>query len=85
LDLGRKDRHHRKRSLDDLLSNRESDVLRHLARGGSNRDLAEALEISEGTVKRHLANIYAKLGATSRIDAVRKAAERGMIGISLAG
>lgn len=63
----------------DVLSLRESEVVRELASGGSNRDLAAALAITEGTVKRHLANIYAKLGASSRIDAVRKAAERGIL------
>jgi DNA-binding NarL/FixJ family response regulator len=67
----------------DFLSTREVEVIRHLADGGSNRDIAAALFVTEGAVKRHLANIYAKLGATSRIDAVRKATGRGIIGRAL--
>lgn len=63
----------------ELLSTREIEVVRHLAGGGSNRDIAAELLITEATVKRHLANIYAKLGATSRIDAVRKATKRGIL------
>jgi DNA-binding NarL/FixJ family response regulator len=69
----------------DLLSPREVQVVRQIASGGSTRDIASALYISEATVKRHLANIYAKLGASSRIDAIRKAAQHGIIGDSLSG
>jgi DNA-binding NarL/FixJ family response regulator len=68
---------------DQLLTAREVEVMRHLANGGTNRDIAAALFITEGTVKRHVANIYAKLGATSRIDAARKATKRGVIGRNL--
>lgn len=68
----------------ELLSAREIDVVRQLAGGGSNRDIAATLLISEATVKRHLANIYAKLGATSRIDAIRRAAQHGLISNTLA-
>lgn len=56
-----------------LLSQRELEVLRLLAAAASNREIASELSISEGTVKRHAANMYAKLGAVSRIDAVAKA------------
>ena len=63
----------------DLLSPREVQVVRQIANGDSNRDIAATLYISEATVKRHIANIYAKLGATSRVDAIRKAARRGII------
>jgi DNA-binding NarL/FixJ family response regulator len=62
-----------------LLSARETEVLKLLANADANRDIAKALYISEGTVKRHLANIYAKLGASSRIDAVRKATQLGIL------
>lgn len=62
-----------------LLSAREYEVLTLLAAAHSNRDMARHLHITDATVKRHLANIYAKLGATSRLDAVRKAAQRGII------
>jgi DNA-binding NarL/FixJ family response regulator len=44
-----------------------------LARGLSNRQIASSLRVSEGTVKRHLANSYPKMGVDSRGEAVRKA------------
>ena len=62
-----------------LLSERETQVLQLLAKASSNQDIASALFISAGTVKRHLANIYSKLGATSRMDAVRKASQLGIL------
>jgi DNA-binding NarL/FixJ family response regulator len=68
-----------------LFSRREIEVVQRLAEGGSNRNIAAALYISEATVKRHLANIYAKLDATSRIDAIRKAAQLGIISNTLTG
>jgi len=55
------------------LSQRELEVLRLLAQALSNAQIAGALFITEGTVKRHLTNIYAKLQAVSRVDAIRKA------------
>jgi ATP/maltotriose-dependent transcriptional regulator MalT len=54
-------------------------VITLLGQAKSSRDIARALFISEGTVKRHLTNIYAKLGAKSRLDAVRKAQELGLL------
>lgn len=48
---------------------REHEVLRHLASGRRNRDIAAVLSISENTVKFHIANVYRKLGATSRAEA----------------
>lgn len=63
----------------DLLSAREVEVLTLLAKANSNRDIAATLFISDGTVKRHLANIYTKLGANSRLDAVRKASQLGIL------
>lgn len=62
-----------------LLSPRELEVLVLLAEGKNNRDIAAELFISDGTVKRHLANIYAKLDANSRLDAVRRAEQRGIL------
>jgi DNA-binding NarL/FixJ family response regulator len=56
-----------------VVSDRELDVLRLLAKAKSNAQIAAELYITQGTVKRHLTNIYAKLGAVSRMDAVRKA------------
>ncbi|MFD0329513.1 response regulator transcription factor [Streptacidiphilus monticola] len=50
----------------------------------SNRQIASRLGITEGTVKRHLRNIFEKLDAVSRIDAVNKAVERAVIPSPLA-
>jgi len=62
----------------DLLSQRELQVLRMIGQARSNKDIAALLSIAEGTVKRHTTNIYTKLGARSRIDAVRKASRLGL-------
>lgn len=63
----------------DQLSERELEVLQLLARGHSNRQLAEKLFISENTVKWHTSNIYGKLSAANRTEAVRMARERGIV------
>jgi len=57
----------------DVLTKRELEVLVLVARGMSNRKIAGYLSLSEGTVKRHLANIYPKLDVNSRGEAMRKA------------
>lgn len=62
-----------------VLSKRELEVLELVAAALSNAQVATRLHISEGTVKRHLTNIYAKLNATSRVDALKKATEAGVI------
>jgi DNA-binding CsgD family transcriptional regulator len=62
-----------------VLSVREREVLALVARALSNRQIAGRLSITEGTVKRHLRNIFAKLGAVSRIDAVNRATSAGVI------
>ena len=62
-----------------LLSSRELEVLLLAARAMSNSQIASYLHISEGTVKRHLTNIYAKLGVSSRADAAKKALTSGLI------
>ena len=65
---------------DDLgLSPREVSVLRALAPGGSNREIADALVIGENTVRFHLSNIYGKLNVSGRTAAVRLAHERGLV------
>jgi DNA-binding NarL/FixJ family response regulator len=63
---------------DPMLSDREIEVLTLVSDGLRNSEIASKLFIAEGTVKRHLTNIYAKLGATSRTDAVRRAAKAGL-------
>lgn len=61
------------------LSDRERELLRLVAGALSNRQIALQLEIAEGTVKRHLRNIFRKLDAVSRIDAVNKAIAAALI------
>jgi DNA-binding NarL/FixJ family response regulator len=61
------------------LSERELEVLRLVASGKSNRDIAAALVISEHTVARHLQNIYAKLGLSSRAAATAFAFEHELV------
>jgi DNA-binding NarL/FixJ family response regulator len=56
-----------------VLSVREMEILILVARGLSNRQIASALTVTEATVKRHLANVYPKMGVASRSEAVRKA------------
>jgi DNA-binding CsgD family transcriptional regulator len=58
--------------LTDALTPRELDVLRLLARGQTNLEIAGALVVREGTIKYHVKNILRKLGATSRADAVSR-------------
>jgi DNA-binding NarL/FixJ family response regulator len=55
------------------LSARELQIMENVARGLSNNQIAARLTITEATVKRHLSNVFEKLGAVSRIDAVNKA------------
>jgi two-component system, NarL family, response regulator NreC len=59
------------------LSAREEEVLRLIARGYANREVAEALGISVKTVETHKANSMGKLGMTSRIELVRFAIVQG--------
>lgn len=61
------------------LSDRELDVLQCAAAGASNREIADQLVISPNTVKVHLRNIYAKLGAASRMEAVTVALQQGIL------
>ena len=64
---------------DEALTEREVDVLRHIAGGNRNRDIAEHLFISEETVKVHVKHIMEKLGASDRTQAVAIAVRRGII------
>jgi DNA-binding NarL/FixJ family response regulator len=63
------------------LTEREFEVVLRAARGLTNRQIAQELYISEATVKRHLANVYAKIGVRSRNEAVRRAIVEQWIGI----
>ncbi len=62
-----------------LLTPREQEVLTLLAGGARNRDIAEALFISERTVKVHVANLMAKLEARTRTEAVARAIQLGLL------
>jgi DNA-binding NarL/FixJ family response regulator len=64
---------------DEALTDREIDVLRHVAGGNRNRDIAERLFISEETVKVHMKHIMEKLGASDRTQAIAIAVRRGII------
>jgi DNA-binding NarL/FixJ family response regulator len=61
------------------LTDREHEVLRFLARGWRNREIAQHLCISERTVKNHVTNIITKLGVKSRTEAVSQAFKEGLI------
>jgi len=63
--------------LAEPLSERESEVLRLLAQGSTNKDIAQTLTLSVRTVEAHLRNIYGKLGARSRTEAVLWAVRHG--------
>ncbi len=65
--------------LQEQLSPRETEILRMVATGASNREIAENLVIAEGTVKNHLTNILGKLSVKDRMQAVLKAKEYGLI------
>jgi DNA-binding NarL/FixJ family response regulator len=64
-------------ALDDALTDREIEVLQHIATGGSNKVVAARLSISEDTVKGHVRNILSKLNASDRTQAVTIALKRG--------
>jgi DNA-binding NarL/FixJ family response regulator len=64
---------------DDELTPRELDVLRLIATGNANKEIAVQLAIAEETVKSHITNILAKLGANDRTHAVTIALKRGII------
>ena len=65
--------------LAESLTDRELEVLDLLAEGLSNKLIAHGLTISEHTVKTHVASIFAKLGASSRTEAVSQAIRRGLV------
>jgi len=61
------------------LSNRETEILRYLARGRSNKEIGQILYICEGTVKHHVKSILRKLNAIGRSEAMAIATRRGLI------
>lgn len=61
------------------LTPREMSTLKLVADGKANKEIATALDISERTVKTHLAHLFEKLGATSRTEAVKVATRRGLV------
>ena len=61
------------------LTPREMETLKLVADGKANKEIAAALDISERTVKTHLAHLFEKLGATSRTEAVKVATRRGLV------
>jgi DNA-binding NarL/FixJ family response regulator len=63
------------------LTPREQGVLQQMARGLANKQIAAALGISERTVKFHVSSLFTKLGAANRTDAVRRAAQAGLISL----
>ena len=67
------------RPLLDPPTKRELDVLQLIARGASNQEIAEELVFAVDTVKRHVYNIFSKLGVSNRIQALTRARALGLI------
>lgn len=61
------------------LSRREGELLRHVTGGASNAEIAQALHLTDGTVRNYLSSAIAKLGARNRTDAARTARDRGWL------
>jgi len=69
----------RKSTAVDALSDREIEVLDLMAKGVSNKDIADQLSITQSTVKTHVTSIFQKLNVTTRTEAVTTAFKRGII------
>jgi len=67
------------RSMRQMLSDREIEVLLHVARGETSKEIAASLGIGERTVNWHLERVFVKLGAGSRAEAVSLALELGIV------
>lgn len=65
----------------EQLTERELEILRLMASGSANKEIAATLYISENTVKTHISNLFQKLGARDRTEAVTKALSRGLISL----
>ena len=72
-------RRQKEENIPDPLSAREIEILKIVATGASNKEIADQLFISEGTVKNHLSSILSKLGVRDRMQAILKAREYGII------
>jgi DNA-binding NarL/FixJ family response regulator len=66
---------------EEALTHRELEVLELLAEGLPNKGIAERLGISDQTVKFHIASIMGKLGASNRVETVRRAVSRGLLSL----
>ncbi|MFU8795873.1 MAG: response regulator [Dehalococcoidia bacterium] len=69
----------REQRTSELLSDRESEVLRLVALGMSNKDIAEKLFLSQRTIKAHLTNIFNKMNVASRSEAIVKGLQWGLV------
>jgi len=69
------------RVFEEALTHRELEVLELLAEGLPNKGIAERLGISDQTVKFHIASIMGKLGASNRVETVRRAVRRGLLSL----
>jgi DNA-binding NarL/FixJ family response regulator len=69
-------------SADPRLTGRETDIVRLVALGKTNAEVAEQLEITEGTVKTHLNNVFKKLGLRNRAELAHHALQRDLVGKS---
>src|SRR3989338_3919481 len=67
------------------LTSRQMEVLRYMAAGMSNKEIAEAVHLAEGTVKIHVAAVYQTLRVSNRMEAVRAAEKLGLLGTSTHG
>ena len=71
----------RDRVFEEALTHRELEVLGLLAEGLPNKGIADRLGISDQTVKFHIASIMGKLGASNRVETVRRAVRRGLLSL----
>jgi DNA-binding NarL/FixJ family response regulator len=69
------------RVFEEALTHRELEVLELLAEGLPNKGIADRLGISDQTVKFHIASIMGKLGASNRVETVRRAVRRGLLAL----
>jgi DNA-binding NarL/FixJ family response regulator len=71
----------RERQRIDQLTERETEVLRRMARGATNAEIAETLHLSEATIKTHIGNIFAKLDVRDRAAAIVFAFDHGLVAV----